>query len=213
VLVARARALRTEGDVVGARARLETALEVSSMDDDARLELADLLVTQGEDLVRAADLLLTVPDVGVQVHLVRARLAEAQGDDLVAAAEYRLALAVADADDPDARLSRALALERLGRDGEALEELERVRTARPADVVTRAHLAERYEAAGRAAEAEGELRYLAELTPGRASGWERLARFYERAGRERDARSARERARALVQRSERTLRPLLPSRN
>jgi tetratricopeptide (TPR) repeat protein len=212
VLVARARALRAEGDIAGARARLETALQLAPQDRDARVELADLLVAQGEDLARADELLLPVPDDATpHVHLVRAHLAEARGDDALAAAEYWNALAAAD--DPDARLHRAFALERLGRRDEAIAELERVRAARPGDPVVGSHLAESYEAARRLPEAEAEYRALAESQPARGSGWERLAGFYERAGREREAKVAREKARALGQRSERTLRPLLPSRN
>ncbi|HEX9244192.1 MAG TPA: tetratricopeptide repeat protein [Anaeromyxobacter sp.] len=210
VLVARARALRAEGDVEGARSRLETALRNAPLDDDARLELADLLVSQGEELARAEELLLTVPS-SVRLHLLRARLAEARRDDALAAAEYGAVLAAQD--DPDARLRRALALERLGRGEEALAELERVRVARPDDAIVRAQLAEGYEAARRLGEAETEYRFLAEQQPGRATGWERLARFYERTGRERDARAAHEKAKAAGQRPERTLRPLPRSRN
>jgi predicted Zn-dependent protease len=211
VLVARARTLRAEGDVAGAQARLEVALLVAPGHDDARIELADLLVADGRELSRAEALLagVTAP-LTPRLHLVGARLAEARGDDARAAAEY--ALALDGEDDPDARLRRALALERLGQLEEATAELERVRAARPGDLVTRARLAERYEAAGRLAEAEGELRSLAEEDAARAAGWERLARFYERIGRERDARAAAGRARTAAARPERELRPLLPSR-
>ena len=212
VLVARARALRADGDVAGAQARLESALAVAPAAEDVRIELADLLVADGRDLARAADLLAGVGEGDPSVHLVRARLAEARADDIDAAAEYGVALAPADADDPDARLRRALALERVGRADEATTELERVRAARPDDGVVHARLAERYEAAGRAADVEVELRWLAEAQPGRAAGWERLSRFYERVGRRREAREASERARAAGARPDRTLRPLVPSR-
>jgi predicted Zn-dependent protease len=211
VLVARARVLRAEGDVAGAQARLELALVVAPGDDDARIELADLLVADGRDLSRAEELLAGVVGPPTpRLHLVVARLAEARGDDGRAAAEY--ALALAEGDDPDARLRLALALERLGRLDEATAELERVRAARPDDLVARARLAERYEAAGRLDEAEAELRSLAEEDPERAAGWDRLARFYQRIGREKDARAAAERARTAAARPERDLRPLLPSR-
>ena len=50
--------------------------------EDARLELADLLVADGRELARAADLLAGVRDAGDgRLHLVRARLAEAREDD------------------------------------------------------------------------------------------------------------------------------------
>ncbi len=209
--MARARALRAEGDVAGARARLEAALESAPRDDDVRIELADLLVADGGDLVRAEALLAGVAArAAPRLHLVLARLAEARGDDATAASEYPLALAVDD--DSDARLRLALALERLGRTDEAVAELERVRAARPDDAVARSRLAERYEAAGRLADAEAEYRAVAEAQPERAAGWERLARFYERAGRPGEARAAEERAHGAGARQERTLRPLLPSK-
>ncbi len=213
VLVSRARVLREAGDVAGAMARLEAALQVASGSEGARLELADLLVADGRDLDRAEALLAPVRDAGDgRLCLVLGRLAEARGDDAGAVAAYGEALAVAD--DPDVRLRRALALERLGRPGEAVAELERLRADRPTDPVARGRLAELYEAAGRLHEAEAELRWLAELQPERATGWDRLARFYERTGRQREAREAAGRARATAGvRPERALRPLLPSKS
>jgi predicted Zn-dependent protease len=211
VLVARARALRADGDMAGARARLEAALEIDPGLDDARLDLADLLIADGREVERAALLLEEVGAKGSERHaLLSARLAESRGDDAVAADAYGRALALAD--DPDARLRRALALERLGRGDEATAELERVRAERPDDAVARSRLAERYEASGRLLDAEKELRRLAEDQPDRAAGWERLARFYARHGRAADARAAMARARAASGRPGRSLRPLLPSK-
>ena len=210
--VASARALRAEGNVPGARAELEAALRESPAAEDLRLELAELLVADGQELARAAELVAGLDAEGAQgrrVHLVRARLAEARSDDDAAAAEYGAALATGD--DPEVRLRRGLALERLGRSGEAISELELVRAARPGDAVARARLAERYEAARRIEEAETEYRWLAEAQPDRAFGWERLAEFYERVGRPAQARAAAERARALGARPDRGLRPLRPS--
>lgn len=211
VLLARARALRAEGDLEGARARLEAAHQASPAADDVRVELADVLVADGRELDRAAELLAGVQGPGdARLHLVTARLAEVRGDDAGAEASYAVALAVEP--DPDVRLRRALALERLTRYDEATAELELVRADRPDDVLARARLADRYEAAGRLREAEAELVRAAEAQPDRAAGWERLARFYERAGRGADARAAQARARAAAGRDERGLRPLLPSR-
>ncbi|HET8540148.1 MAG TPA: tetratricopeptide repeat protein, partial [Anaeromyxobacter sp.] len=113
VLVARARALRAEGDVAGARARLETALAAAPASDDARLELADLLLADATELDRAAALLAGVRAPWARAQLLSARLAELRGDDAGAAACYARALEAGD--DPDARLRRALALDRLGR--------------------------------------------------------------------------------------------------
>lgn len=211
VLLARARALRAEGDVAGAQERLEVALQAAPDSDELRLELADLIVAEGREPYRAAVLLegVRVRD-GARWHLANGRLAELRGDDRGAEAAY--ARALAEEDDPDVRLRRALVLERLGRFDEAAAQLELLRAARPDDALVRARLAERHEAAGRLAEAEVELREAAEAQPERAAGWERLARFYRRAGREAEARDALARARDALGRTERALRPLLPSK-
>jgi predicted Zn-dependent protease len=210
-LVAEARDLRAGGDLAGARDRLEAALLASPHSDDVMLELADLLVSDGQEVHRAKILLEGVgAREGARWFLLSARVAEILADDLRAEAAYARALAAED--DPDARLRRVLALERLGRIEEATEELERVRTSRPRDALLRTRIGERYEAAGRLAEAESELRVAAEAQPERAQGWERLARFYERAGRLPEARAALDRAREAGARGGRALRPLLPSR-
>jgi predicted Zn-dependent protease len=210
VLVARARALREQGDASAAQARLEAAWRAAPDSDDVRLELADLLVSDGQDLARAAVLLDGMRDRdGARWHVVAGRLAEVRGDDATASEQYARALAAAD--DPDVRLRRALALERLTRVDEATLELERVRASRPDDAVVSAHLADRYEAAGRLRDAEAELRAAAEAQPDRAAGWDRLARFYARTGRAAAASEARSRAREAGARSARSLRPLLPS--
>jgi predicted Zn-dependent protease len=208
LLLARARVLRDEGDAAGARERLEAAIEAAPGDPEVRIELADLLVADGRELARAGALLAGL-EGGARLHLVRARLAEATGDDASAAWEYGIVLAAED--DPELRLRRALALERLGHP-DATEELERVRAARPDDAVARSRLAERYEASGRLAEAEAEYRWLAETQPDRPAPWERLSRFYERNGRGNEAHAAAERGRTVAGRPERSLRPLLPSR-
>jgi predicted Zn-dependent protease len=210
VLLAEAQALRASGDVDGARARLEAAHGAAPADDGVSLALAELLLADGRDVDRAAALLHGVRERGPGWYLLAARFAEAGGDDVAAAMAYRRA--VADAPDADARLRYALVLERLGRGEEAIAELERVRTERPADPIARDRLAERYEAAGRLADAEAELVALAEAQPERGAGWERLARFYERAGRAADARAALSRARERGAGEGRVLRPLLPSR-
>jgi predicted Zn-dependent protease len=216
VLLSRARALRGAGDLPGARARLDDGLEADVGSSAVRLELADVLVAEGLELDYAAFLLDGLAETaGGRVSLVRARLCEARADDAGAAAAYGAALA--HADDPEARLRRALTLERLGRTGEQIAELERLRSERPTDVFARAHLGDAYEDAGRRVDAEAELKWVAEAQPDRPAGWLRLARFYEHAGRPgeaRDAREAAERARTAGGiHQERSLRPLLPSRH
>jgi predicted Zn-dependent protease len=208
-LVANAQELRAQGDVAGARARLEAALATAPSDDAARLELADLLLADGADLDRAAALLAAVRAPGPRVHLLSARLSELRGDDAGASDAYARALDAED--DPDVRLRRGLALDRLGRAGEATLELERVRADRPDDAIARGRLAALYERAGRVREAEAEYRALAEARPERVQGWEDLARFCERAGRHAEARAAAERARA-ARGTANARRPLLPSK-
>ncbi|BDG01657.1 tetratricopeptide repeat protein [Anaeromyxobacter oryzae] len=211
VLLARARVLRADGDLAGARARLEAALEGAPESDDVRLELVDLLVVDGREPERAATILAGVQarDGNARWYLVSAELAELRGDATAAADGYGRALALAD--DPAVRLRRAVVLEALDRGPEALTELERVRADRPEDAFVRTRLAVRYEAAGRLREAETELVALAEAAPDRAAGWERLAAFYRRTGRTDAARRAEARADAAAGRRERTLRPLLRS--
>jgi predicted Zn-dependent protease len=210
LLVAAARALREQGDGAAALDRLETAFRAAPQSDEVRVELADLLVSDGREPARAAALLdgMRARD-GARWNAVSGRLAEVRGDDAAAADAYGRALAAAD--DPDLRFRRALALERLARADEATAELERVRASRPDDVLVTAHLAERYEAAGRLGDAEAALRAAAEAQPSRAAGWERLARFYTRTGRPGAASEASSRARDAGARSARSLRPLLPS--
>jgi predicted Zn-dependent protease len=209
VLLERALALRAEGDLEGARERLEVAHGVAPADAGVSIELADVLLADGREVDRAAALLHGVQERGPRWYLLAARFAELRGDDLAAEMAYRRA--IAEAPEVDARLRHALVLERLGRDEEATAELERVREERPGDPIARDRLAARYEAAGRLADAEVELTALAEEQPERAVGWERLARFYERTGRAADARAALARARGTAG-GGRVLRPLLPSK-
>ncbi len=183
---ARARALRRDGDVAGARWQLERALVVAPAYDDARLELAELLLSDDAELDHAAELLAGVRAPRARAWVLSGRLAELRADDGGAAAAYGRALEAGD--DPDVRLSRALALDRLGRSGEAIDELKRVRAKRPHDAIARAHLATLFEGAGRYREAELEYRALAQAHPDRAQGWEDLARCCERAGRYAEAR-------------------------
>jgi tetratricopeptide (TPR) repeat protein len=140
------------------------------------------------------------------------RLAEPRDDPAADEAAFARRLAVAD--DPEARLGRALALERLGRDAEAIIELERLRSADPARAGVRARLAERYEAVGRLGDAEAELRALAGASAGRPEGWRRLAAFCRRHGLAGKAHDAEEAAREVEAqaRPPRELRPLLPAR-
>ncbi|WP_242395172.1 tetratricopeptide repeat protein, partial [Anaeromyxobacter oryzisoli] len=212
VLLARARALRAEGDVAGARARLEEAVGVAPPSDELRIELADLLVGDGREPDRAAELLAGVAarDGNARWFAVSGQLAELRGDPAGAATDYAGALAIAD--DSALRLRRAVVLEALGRAGEAVGELERVRKDRPEDAFVRSRLAACYEAAGRLREAETELVALAGAAPERPGDWERLAAFYRRTGRHDAARRAEARADAVSGRHERNLRPLKATR-
>lgn len=212
VLVARAEALRVDGDLEGAREILEAAFALAPASGEARLALADLLVADGRELDRAATLIGGAPEAAAvpRRRVLTGRLAELRGDDATAVAEYAAALELGA--DADVRVRRALALERLGRGDEALLELHRASRERPGDALVRARLAERYEAAGLLPAAEAELVAAAEAAPDRAAGWDRLARFYARTHREDKARAAEAKARAAAGTPrERVLRPLLPS--
>jgi predicted Zn-dependent protease len=125
--------------------------------------------------------------------------------------EQACARELAVADDPERRLRRALALEQLGRDAEAIVELERLREAEPSRAAARVRLAERYEAVGRLTESETELRELARERADRPEGWRRLAAFCVRHGFTESARGAEARAREAEARPRRELRPLLPA--
>ncbi|WP_232288393.1 lipopolysaccharide assembly protein LapB [Anaeromyxobacter sp. K] len=211
VLVARAEALRADGDVEGAREILEAAFALATASGEARLALADLLVADGRELDRAATLIAGAPEAAAvpRRRVLAGRLAELRGDDATAVAEYAAALDLGA--DAEVRVRRALALERLGRGDEALLELHRASRERPGDALVRARLAERYEAAGLLPAAEAELVAAAEAAPERAAGWDRLARFYARTHRDEKARAAEAKARAAAGTRERVLRPLLPS--
>jgi tetratricopeptide (TPR) repeat protein len=208
-LVAQARALRAAGDLAGARSCLEAALALAPADVPARAELADLLLADGIEADRVEALLAGVPEGHPRRDLLLGRLAELRGDLAGAVEAYGRALPAGD--DPELRLRRALLLERLGRQDEAVSELERVRAADPGNAVARGRLAERYEAAGRLTEAEEELRALAEASPSRPEGWRRLAAFCKRHGQDDKARAAEARARDAEKKPRRDLRPLRPT--
>jgi predicted Zn-dependent protease len=209
VLLSRARTLRAAGDHTGARSRLEQAALLAPDDPEICFELADLLVANAAELDRAGDMLLAISASHPRRDGALGRLAELRGDPLTAEAAYGRQLALGD--DPGIRLRRALVLERLGRDAEAIIELERVQVAEPANAVVRARLAERYEAVGRLSEAELELRAIADASPGRPEGWRRLAAFGARPGRADRARAAEARAGEAEARPHRELRPLRPT--
>jgi predicted Zn-dependent protease len=203
-----ARALRAAGDQAGARSQLEAALQASPHHAAVQLELADLLLADGEPSPEAAALLADVPPGAPGRELVEARLAEALGFD--DAAEDAYARQLLRFDDPEVRLRRAVLLERLSRPTEAVAELERLVQRRPDHLPARLRLAELLERVGRTEAAEAELRALAESSPGRPGGWRRLARFLERIGHTAKARAADARAETAA-RPRRQLRPLLPS--
>ena len=209
VLLGRARQLRAQGDHAGAQARLEQAGASAPDHPGLCLELADLLVADGADLDRAGAMVLAVPAGSPGRDALLGRLAALRGDWITAEVAYARQLALAD--DPEVRLRRALALERLGREAEAIAELERLRDADPSNVVARARLAEVDESAGRLPEAETELRALAGLTPDRPEGWRRLAAFCSRHGLAEKARAAEARAAEAEPKPRRALRPLQPS--
>jgi predicted Zn-dependent protease len=192
-----------------AAARLQQAAEARPDDPELCLDMANLLIADGAELALAGTMLGRVPEGYPRRDPAVGRLAELRGD--FAAAEAAWSRQLARGDDPEARLHRAMALVRLGRDGEAIAELERLRGEQPGDVVVRTLLAERYEAAGRLTDTEAELRWLAEAPPPRPEGWRRLAAFYRRNGQAQKAGVAEDRARAAESKPQRQLRPLQPT--
>ena len=212
-LLQEALTLRAAGDVEGARARLEAALAGSPRADAVRNELADLLIADGSELDRAAEVLAgaDAATAGPRYHLLCGRLAELRDDGAAAAEAYARALALGA--DPELRYDRARLLAALGRSDEAIQELLTLRAARPENASITLALAERYEEAGRLAEAEAELRRNVDAAPDRPLGWSLLSRFLARHGREEEARAAETRARERAGAApDRALRPLLPSR-
>ena len=209
VAVASARLHRAAGDHAASAAWRERAAAAYPDDPEVCFELADLLVAGETELDRAGAMLLAIPAGHPRRDGGLGRLAELRGDPETAQAAYARQLAVAD--DPELRLRRALVLERLGRDAEAIAELERLRASDPGSVAARARLAERYEAAGRLEEAEAALRASAEASPLRPEGWRRLAAFCQRQGLAEKARVAEARASEAEARPRRELRPLRPT--
>jgi len=210
-LLGDARVARESGDLPLARATLERAILAAPDWDLPRLDLAELLLLEGQDLPQVRSLLGgPLRPENPRGHVLRGQLAELEGDDLGAAAAYAQALLLRP--DPDVRIRRALVLERLDRGDDAISELEQLRDERPDDAAARARLATLYERAGRLAHAERELEALA-FGSGRPGPWRALAEFHARNADDAKARWAEANARALDGREERALRPLLPSRN
>jgi len=208
-LLDRARRLRAAGDHEGARKRLEQAAVIAPDDAEVCFALADLLIADGAEPDRAEAMLSALPAATPRRDEELGRLAEQRGD--FAAAEVAYARHLAKGPDPQVQLRRALALEKLGRRAEAIDELERLRAVAPGDMVVRVRLAELYEEAGRLTEAEAELRALAEASPSRPEGWRRLAALCTRQGFTEKARAAEARAHDAEARPKRDLRPLRPT--
>ena len=97
--------------------------------DDERLDEASRLLADGVRLERAGLLLAAVAPGPARRDLLLGQLAELTGDDAGAVAAYQRVLA--QGDDEEVRLRRALVLERLGRGAEAEADLHRLRAAAP----------------------------------------------------------------------------------
>ncbi len=205
--LASARAAAAAGDRAAQRRELSRAVEADPGWDLPRLDLAELLLRDGGEAT-AALALLDAPGMrpgNPRLPRLRAVALEQAGDPAGAIRAYADALALSD--DPDLGLRRATLLAEAGRRDEALDELERVRTAHPREPLVHSRLAELYEAAGRRAEAAAELRWLAAAAPRDPTPQLRLARFYRRGGDVDRAALAEEAARALDP-PPRVLRPL-----
>jgi tetratricopeptide (TPR) repeat protein len=211
VELAAARAAQDEGRYREAAIHLERVIRADPGAFEPRMQLAELLLQQSIDLRRAALLLREAealrPD-DIRVGRYRGWLDELQGDDAAAVAEYQRVLTIRP--DPELRLRRGVMLRRLGRLDEAVAELERVASERPADRAARASLAEIYEHQGRLREAEAALVSIAQLAPADPVPQKQLVAFYRRHGDARKALDADARARTL-EGAPRSLRPLRPS--
>jgi Tfp pilus assembly protein PilF len=201
-----------DGHVEEARQHLEAAAQADPGAAEPRLDLAELLISEGADLEHAEGLLRETQTLQVErarwAHLSGA-LKELRGDEAGAGEAYRAALELAP--DPDLRLRRGLLLLRLGKAAEAESELARVLAERPGERAGRTELAELYERAGRSVAAEHELAVLAALAPSDAAPLRALVAFYRRHGEQGKAVVAEHWARALDGEG-RKLRPLLPAR-
>ncbi|MBI5069833.1 MAG: tetratricopeptide repeat protein [Deltaproteobacteria bacterium] len=208
--LAAAREAREAGDVPGAQALLRKAVAADPGWDLPRLDLAELLLSEG-GAADAARQLLSAPGLqsaSPRLPRLRGAAAEQLGDAEGAAAAYGEALSLRD--DLDLRLHRAVLLARSGAGPQAQAEAERVRSERPGDLLARSLLADLYEQAGLRAEAEAELRWLAGAAPTDPAPLRRLAAFLARGGDAAGAEAAESAARARNGRAARSLRPLLP---
>jgi Flp pilus assembly protein TadD len=206
-----ARTAQDEGRFRDASVHLERVIRADPNAFEPRMHLAELLLQQSIDLRRAGLLLREAEALhpeDVRVGRYRGWLDELRGDDAAAVAEYQRVLATRP--DPEIRLRRGVMLKRLGRMDEALAELERVASERPADRTARAGMAEIYESLGRLVEAEATLVNIAQLAPADPAAQKDLVAFYRRHGQARKANDADARARAL-EGAPRSLRPLRPS--
>ena len=112
-----------------ARVRLEEALAAAPARDDVRLELAEILIADGQDLQRAQSVLAGVRRRGVNARdLACGAVAEPEATTRRRRPRYGRALLVAD--DADVRLRRAVASSGLGRADEAARAERRARRGR-----------------------------------------------------------------------------------
>ena len=210
--LAEGRAARAEGRSTEAREHLERSVHAGPDEAEARLELAEMLVADGVQLVRARTLLqeaLHLRGDPARIARTGGALEELQGLEADAVESYARALELAP--DPDLQLRRSLLLQRLGRSGEASAELGRLVRARPEDRAARGAQADACEAASQLAAAEHALTIASALAPAEEAPLRALAAFYLRHG-ERAKSAAVERQLHPNDPPARKLRPLLPAR-
>ncbi len=210
--LASGRAALAAGRADEARGHFERAIGANPRAVEPRLDLAELLVSHGEDLGRAGALLdeaAAVRPEDARLERLRGALRELDEDEEGAAAAYGRSLAL----EPDAelRLRRGMLLLQSGETEDAVVELERVRAERPGDRAARGSLADGYEALGRLPQAQAELEELVRLDPSSGAPLRRLAAFLRYHGGAGQAARAEARARGL-EAPARALRPLLRSK-
>lgn len=180
------------------------------------LELAELALRRREGLLTAR---VALEAQALRVHenprLFRllGALAAAQDDRAAAVPRWRRSLELAP-DQPALREELALALDALGKAGEAAAEWRLLLARDPRSVTLQTRLAESLEAAGQKGEARLAYEAAVALEPDKALPLRRLARFLDRIGEAAAAAEAHAKADRLEGRAPagRKLRPLRPSK-
>ncbi len=211
----RAKQAEQAGDVDGARLHLEAALEAAPGWSEPELDLAELLLSRGEEPDRVAAMLATAePDPKEATRLWRLRgiLAEQDGDRAAAVRTYQSALACDPADTfVHARLAHLFLAG--GDTDAAISEFEWLQERSPLDATLHAALADAYVRVKRFEDAQQQLAAAVTLDPSNPIFHRRLANVYDQQGLRKKAAAEHAQADALTTATTtRKMRPLPPSK-